>query len=235
MSLEPDPKTPGAFMVEMGANAALEWLRHLYPQAARFIHIEGDDVRMYAEHSLHRDDLDFASQCLEAFRPMVAQSDTPVARALWSSAVVALLKCFKRSAARKAKLDPTVIFATEPLGLDALKFFEQLRDKHVVHDDNAVHQPIPAAVINPAGSAQKVLRVDCIKARAQVLDLENFNNLWSLVHMTRAWVIAECGRLQAIIEARLECQSHGDLLAAPEVRPYSMLEPGYMGRNRSAP
>jgi hypothetical protein len=119
--------------------------------AAKLIRIDGVDARRLSDLCLHRNDLMFADECLAAINHV--PEDPPVLRAaLWSSAIVHYTKCFGRSNARE-RLNPQEVYAHEPPeAVESFQFFLALRDKHVVHDDNACAQSTPCAVLNKVGT-----------------------------------------------------------------------------------
>ena len=85
---------------------------------------------------LHRDDLNFAKNCLEE----INKTDNALVReALWRSAITHFCKCFGNNRGRADyKLVANKIFPQK--GLNALGYFKDLRHKHIVHDENSFAQ-----------------------------------------------------------------------------------------------
>ena len=95
-----------------------------------------------------------------------------------------------------------------------------MRNKHVVHDENAWTQATPMAVIAAAGTQRKIEEVVCTNITAQTREPINVSNLTSLVDCTLSWVESRIDSLCEEIKIELEKYPYEVLLAQPEPTPY---------------
>ena len=79
-----------------------------FPDAVRVLRIPGPKSRRLADLALHKVDLDFTLECLEAIN---STPDEPhiFRRVLWHSAIVHFIKCFGQSESRFS-LDSNVVY-----------------------------------------------------------------------------------------------------------------------------
>lgn len=78
-----------------------------------------------------------------------------VRQSLWRSAIVHFGKCFGKSASR-FQLNPNAIWKGNQSALEAFKYYKDLRNKHVVHDENSYAQSIPGAILNNGKKPYKI-------------------------------------------------------------------------------
>jgi hypothetical protein len=183
--------------------------------AAKLVAIEGPKAQHLAQLELHRSDLEFADHCLEAIN--AASENRLLRQALWRSAIVYFTKCFGRSDAR-FQLDAGRIYKGEPDGMVAYKYFKDLRDKHLVHDENAYAQSLPAAALNDGRKGYKIEKIVCLDVQAETLDQGNFSNLKLLIARAREWVVTEFDQVCAILTKDLERETYESLCARREVK-----------------
>lgn len=186
------------------------------PDAVKLIKLDGPKARRVSELLLHRHDLEFADACLEAINTVPVHPPT-IREALWRNAVVHFAKCFGNSAAR-FQLSREKIYKNEPQeALQAFEYFQHLRDKHVVHDENSYSQSIPAAALNRGDKPYKIEKVLCFSAHANTLEQSNYGNLKLLIQKALAWVVSEFDNCCNIITNDLEAVPYNELLKKPEV------------------
>jgi hypothetical protein len=187
-----------------------------FPDAVKLVRLDDKKARRIADLALHKNDLDFAADCLAAINE--AAVDPPVVRnALWSSAIVYYMKCFGDSAARFQLSAERIYKGEPPEALQAFQFFRNLRNKHVVHDENSYTQSIPGAVLNKGDKTYKIEKILCFSARAVVLEQDNYSNLKLLINKAHAWVINEFDACCAMVTQELELVPYGELLARDSV------------------
>jgi hypothetical protein len=180
-----------------------------YPTAERVIRLTGKRATRFAHLALHLHDLQFAGECLEQLRSETHFPD--IAReALWRSAVVHYLKCFSDSAARFS-LDSTIIF-DRGIPQQVHQYFRDLRNKHLVHDDNPYLQALPAGIIGRLGDTPKVQEVIVLSMRSDTLTPENLGNLDLLLNTAHHWVQVAFDKAQASARNELEQVDHAELL-----------------------
>lgn len=201
-----------------------------FPDAERLIQIDDPKARRISDLLLHQYDLEFADECLNAIN--VAPSDpSAVKEALWRSAIVHFSKCFGSSAAR-FQLSRENIYKNEPPEAKLVfEYFKNLRDKHVVHDENSYSQSIPGAVLNRRDGARKIETIICFMARASTLEQTNYNNLKLLIKKALVWVVAEFNACCEGVAAELEALPYDELQRLPNMT-YRVPDVGEISENR---
>jgi hypothetical protein len=187
-------------------------------------------TRQLADLVLHRDDLTFSQQCVEQIRNF----DNPslIREALWRSAIVFYCKCFDQSGRIRGPLKSKYL----PKG-DAKvchQYFLDLRNKHLVHDENSYTQTSVGAVIAPSGRDPKVEEVVCTKVTGVILTSENINNLSSLIYEALNAVESRFDQLVVMIKGELEAQSYETLLSQPDMTPYRVPTVDEVSNSRKA-
>jgi len=182
-----------------------------FPDAVKVLRIIGPKGRQLADLALHKDDLEFALQYLEALNHTPAEHYV-LREALWQAAIVRYIKCFGQSKSR-FKLHAKVIYNGHPGALEAYKFFDSLRNKHLAHDENSYTQCHPGAVLNKKGMAHKIAKVVCFSAEGITLGQENWQNLHQLASLARAWVNAKFDELCNALISEFEAKPYEELMA----------------------
>lgn len=184
------------------------------PDAVKLISISGKIETQLAHMALHRDDLDFAKQCLEAINSL-HKDDNLVRKSLWHSAIIHYIKCFV-GGSRRIDLDARAIYSKKENALPVFRYFKSLRDKHFIHDENAYTQCIPSAAINGGGKPYKVEKIFAMPVHAETLNQQNYDNLYSLIGFALEWVIVKFDELAIILTEKLEAKTTEQLLAMPQ-------------------
>lgn len=180
-----------------------------FPDASKVIRISGPKSRRLSDLALHKSDLDFAAQCLDAINKV--QDDPSVLRqALWRSAVTHYLKCFGDPGVR-FQLDAQSIYNGDAGALLAFDYFKHLRNKHLLHDENAYAQALPGAILNQRGHPYKIEKIVCLSAIAETLVQGNYSNLHLLIDVAKKWVEQQFGELCDLLTGELERLSYEDL------------------------
>ncbi len=159
------------------------------PDAVKLIRLEDSISRRLADLFLHKADLEFADSCLIQINGVPTEPKV-IPDALWRCAIIHYMKCFGDSQAR-FRLGFSQIYKGEPPeALEVFQYFKDLRNKHIVHDENAYAQSIPCAALNKGDKPYKVEKVICLISRFDVLSQENYSNLKLLVDKALAWVVS---------------------------------------------
>lgn len=183
------------------------------PDAVKVVALTGEMAKRVSHLVLHYLDLSFAADCVQALQEEQLE---PHRTALWNAAIIRFFKCFGKSRSR-FKLSEQAIFHGNALALENFSFFKQLRNKHLVHDENAYLQADVGAIINGEGAQTRVAKIITLWTAAGTLAEGNWNNLRLMIEVSMDWVDAEhdelCDRLTAILgnEAREELLSRPDL------------------------
>jgi hypothetical protein len=181
------------------------------PDAIKVVQVTGKHYRQISHLVLHKSDLEFALGCLAELNNV----EKPVVRdALWNSAIVAFIKCFSGNSAR-IRLNETKIYANEPIGKHVFEYFKNLRNKHVVHDENSYTQCVPCAAINGGNKAYKVEKILAMSAHVETLEQPNYANLHLLVTAALAWVTRQFDELCDAVTTELEAEPYDALISRP--------------------
>lgn len=187
-----------------------------FPDAVKVIRLDSPQAQRLSDLALHKSDLDFADACLDALCTVPEESRV-VRNALWGSAIVHFSKCFGDSEAR-FQLSAEKVYKAEPAEATvAFNYFRNLRNKHVVHDENSYAQSIPGAVLNKGDKKYKIEKILTLNAVANTLEQANFSNLKLLIGKAHTWVDSEFDTLCDILTRELEEESYEALLAKEAV------------------
>ena len=108
-----------------------------FPDAVKVVRIEGRQAKRFADLTLHKTDLEFASECLAAINH-VPEQPWVLRQALWRAAIIHYMKCFGDGA--RFQLSAAKIYKGNALALGAFNYFKDIRHKHVAHDENSYAQ-----------------------------------------------------------------------------------------------
>ena len=202
------------------------------PDGVAVVALSGGSAKRLADLSLHQSDLQFAKASLEAINQ--APMEPSVTReALWRSAIVHFLKCFGDGV--RFKLQPAKIYKGEPAeAMLAFTYFKELRNRHVVHDENSYAQSLPGAVLNNGKKTYKIEKIVCFSAFGGTLDQGSYGNLELLVRLALKWVVAEFDLLCTRLTAELEQLPYQDLLSMKPLT-YRMPRIDELPTRRTAP
>ncbi len=203
-----------------------------FPDAAKVIQIEGPKAKRLADLSLHKTDLEFASECLETIN-QVPDKPWVLRQALWRSAAIHYMKCFGGNNTR-GQLSPNKIYKGNTEALTAFNYFKDLRNKHFVHDENSYAQSIPCAILNKPDKSYKIEKIVCFSAIGETLEQGNWNNLHLLIQTARKWVVVEFDKLCKIITKDLEAKPYEGLNNLEPVT-YTVPKIEALKKNRNKP
>jgi hypothetical protein len=156
------------------------------PDAVKAVQIDGREARRLADLALHKSDLEFAIQCLDAIN-LTHETFWVIREALWRSAIIHFIKCFGNSRAR-SQLSADKIFKGDTVGIDVFGYFLNLRNKHFIHDENSYAQSIPGALLNKGDKKFKIEKIVCFSAIAETLEQNNYDNLVLLIQKSKVSV-----------------------------------------------
>ncbi|MCC6278764.1 MAG: hypothetical protein IT289_12695 [Oligoflexia bacterium] len=182
-----------------------------FPNAAKVIKIAGPKAKRLADLALHKNDLDFALSCLEQINN-VSDKTFVVKQALWRSAIVHYVKCFGKSKARFS-LQYAQIYKGQAEAKEPYKYFDSLRKKHLVHDENSYAQCLTGAILNKADASYKIEKIICLSVIGETLSQGNYSNLHLLISVAKKWVVADFDKLCVELTNDLESKPYSDLLS----------------------
>jgi hypothetical protein len=186
------------------------WHIEGFPEAVKAIKIDGPKATRLAHIALHRADLSFALECVEGIN-LVSEQPRVNREALWRSAIIHTMKCFGKNRSR-FKLEPKRVYKGNRLALEAFDYFQTLRDKHFVHDENAYSQCLPSAILNKKEATHKIAKIVCTSFQGVTLVQDNYANLQLLISDGLKWLANEFDILCTILTSELEATTYEDLL-----------------------
>lgn len=131
-----------------------------FPDAIIAIPLTDEKAKRLADLWLHRVDLQFVADCLTKINE-IDHPERIMREALWESAIVGYVKCFGDSKAR-FQLSDAKIFRGQTAVLALHRYFVDLRDKHIAHDENPFAQCTPTAALNRGDKPFKIERIICL-------------------------------------------------------------------------
>jgi hypothetical protein len=180
-----------------------------FPNAVKVLKLDVPRARLVADLLLHQADLDFALRCVNGIN-LVPEEPVELREGLWRSAIVHFIKCFGKNKSRFS-LALKQVYKGDLEALAAFRYFKNLRDKHVVHDENAFSQCLPSAILNRQGFTPKVARIWCLKGKLEILTQGAYGNLHLLITRASEWVVKEFDHQCDALAAELEKMSYEDL------------------------
>ncbi len=180
-----------------------------FPDAVKVIGIKGPKARRLGDIALHVCDLEFSLSCLDGIN-LVPEEPSALKEALWRSSVIHFLKCFGNSGCRFS-LDANKIYRGGDMALEIFNYFQNLRNKYFVHDENSFAQALPGAILNKPDAPHKIAKIICPTFMSETLDQGNFGNLHKLVTIALEWATEQFDQLCDKLSAELESLAHEDL------------------------
>jgi hypothetical protein len=113
-------------------------------------------------------------------------------------------------------------------------YIKDLRDKHLVHDENAYQQCHPGPIINAPGVVPKVDDIMCLTIAGVSLEQSAYNNLYTLATDAIRYVEAEYDQSVEGIKATLEREDYGKLIQRRAVT-YRLPPANEVGQRRKGP
>jgi len=186
-----------------------------FPDAVKVVQITGEKAKRLADLTLHRTDLKFAIGFLEGIN-LVAEESEWLRKGLWHSAIVNFMKCFGKSKSR-VPLDYKKVYKGERVGKDVFLYFKNLRNKHVVHDENAYTQSHPGAIINKKSCDHQIAKIICVAFIGVALDQAAYSNLHTSITHALKWVEEQIEDLCNVLTLELEAVPYDDLFSRKEI------------------
>jgi len=182
-----------------------------FPDAVKVIQLTGNLPRRLADLSLHASDLRFAAQCLDAIN-QVSDEPSVIRESLWRSAIIFYVKCFStENRARRSALSFKAVYKNALMARDAFHYFKNLRNKHLVHDENSYSQALPGAVLNHREAVSHIAKVVCITVTAATLNQGDQDNLYNLIHEALVYAESQYDDICNQITSDLEPRSYEEL------------------------
>ena len=181
-----------------------------YPDAVKLLGIDGPKAQRLADLGLHRADLNFALECVEQINQTL-EHPYVLRQALWRSSVVHYIKCFGRHGSRFSLVRQKV-YKGDPGAIEPFEYFDSLRNKHLVHDENSYAQCLPGAILNKKDVDHKIAKIVCLSLIGDTLAQENYSNLHMLLTQAREWVVDQFDKLCNVLTAEFEAEGYDALV-----------------------
>jgi len=198
-----------------------------FPDGVKVIQLDGPKARRLSDLALHRADLQFARDSLEALNNDALSEH--IRESLWRSAIVHFFKCFGANESRFS-LQPNAVYkGTPPEALMVFEHFKLIRDKHLVHDENSYAQCSVGAILNNGTKSFKVEKIVASAMFAATLDQAPYSNFQLSIQRSLDWVIGQFDELTDNLTLELEGIPYQELVArqALTVTPAKIEELGY--------
>lgn len=206
--LMPDAITPLTLSIRNGTVTLPD-----FPAAVHLGLLSSPNARRAADLSLLLHSLDEAQAALTLIRTTLMSCNSneghpPLVRALWTGLAVSYARCF----GGKYGLDPALVFAGIPDGLEAHEYLFALRSKHYAHDVNDRRQAYWAVVIGEGGTVLGIAKQQHL-ALAEGADLANAGKL---IRRVQDYIGSELASLEIAIDHELDQLSPDARLSLPE-------------------
>jgi hypothetical protein len=117
-----------------------------YPDAEVVSKLSTKIGKRIADLRLHQSDLRFCERILQIYGNMIlVGSPSDVAHALWIAILVKFYSCFGASEARMS-LNAKKVYAGRDDAMVVFHFYKNIRNKHIVHDENNHSYPLTGVV-----------------------------------------------------------------------------------------
>lgn len=191
------------------------------PDTVKIVRLDDAKAFRFGDLALHRSDLAFALECLEAIEQH--NGTLLIQQALWQTAIVNYFKCFGDSRQRFRLNAPQVYKGQAPVAFEVFETLKALRDKHIAHDENAFKQCVVGAAINDDSKAYKIERGLAGTYTHDILSSESLSSFVLLVKRALDWVAIQVDECTTLITQELEQIPYEDLAAREAV---SFVVPG---------
>ena len=203
-----------------------------FPDAVKIVQITGEKAKHLADLTLHRADLKFAIGCLEGIN-LLTEKLKWLRQGLWHSAIVHFMKCFGGHESRFS-LNPKKVYKGNQVARVVFENFKNLRNKHLVHDENSYAQSHPGAILNKKDCDHKIAKIICVAFVSITLDQVAYSNLHSSITHALKWVEEQIEDLCNFLTSELEAVPYDDLFSRKEIV-YSPPKVEEIGKPRATP
>jgi hypothetical protein len=101
--------------------------------------------------------------------------------------------------------------------MDVFQYYKDLRDKHIIHDENPYSQAFTAVALNTKDSQFKVADIVSLSMNILTTDKEHIQSFSQLVQFTYEWVKIKHEELHNKLGAEYEKKDYETLLLLPDV------------------
>lgn len=188
-----------------------------YPDAVALKRIDTPIARQLQSIALNQSDLMFCRDALKEITRLKRAESKVAVEGLWIAAIARYFKCFGGNKSR-SQLSAKAILKGYPGADTVFVYFQDLRDKHIVHDENSLTQAFVGVVVNDVGAPYKVADIISLAINAFTVDDAHLTQLIQLVDVTLSWVDAKRDELHHKLGHEYEQWSRQELLALPDIQ-----------------
>ncbi|MBX9961833.1 MAG: hypothetical protein K2Y35_02170 [Burkholderiales bacterium] len=187
-----------------------------YPNAVAVKRIDDPIARQLQGIALHHFDLSYCRAALAELTHLDRSIQPLLAEALWVSTIARYFKCFGRNKSR-TQLSPEKILKNHPGAEEVFGYFRDLRDKHIIHDENPYSQAFTGIALNVKDAEYKIADVFSLAMNAFTVDDDHLRSFTQLTAVTLAWVDAKRDELHNLLGKQYEQWEYEVLLALPDI------------------
>lgn len=182
-----------------------------YPADARVAVAQTASTAASLDMLLHRRDLETSRDLFDA----AGAADTPdnLRVHLWNGAIAAYCKCFQAAKSRSRLNIDTVLEGVSDDARKAFDYFMNLRNKHLLHDENAYSQVKMTVVIDASNEANPLLGSHVFTFEADTYDEPHIQSFTRLLSHTAYWVARKAHSLSQSVQDELALLTREQLLA----------------------
>lgn len=188
-----------------------------YPDAVALKRIDTPIARQLQAMTLHQFDLSFCRNALVEIARLDREENVLTAEGLWVAALARYFKCFGKNKSR-SQLSAQKILRSHPGAEAVFTYFQDLRDKHIIHDENPFTQAFTGVAVNSKEAQYKVADIISLAFNAFTVDDAHLIQFTQLIDITLAWVNAKRNELHNILGHEYEQWPHQDLLTLPDIQ-----------------
>jgi hypothetical protein len=188
-----------------------------YPDAVAFKKIDDPIARQLQAITLHFNDLLFCHDALVELARLDRAKQKLLVKALLIASIARYFKCFARNKSR-TQLSSKKVLKNHKDSEKGFAYFQALRDKHIIHDENPYSQALTGVVLNPREAHFKVANVVSTAITVLTLDDDHLKQFSQLVEVTFAWVNSKRDELHKRLGETYEHMEYEDLLALPDIK-----------------
>ena len=188
-----------------------------YPDAVALKRIDTPIARQLQAVTLNQFDLTFCRDALAEIARLNRSENVTIVEGLWVAAIARYFKCFGGNKSR-SQLTARKIFKDHQGAKSVFKYFQHLRDKHIIHDENPFTQAFTGVAINGTEAQDKVADVISLAINAFTVNDAHLTQFTQLVDVTLNWVSAKRDELHNDLSREYEQWSRENLLALPDIQ-----------------
>jgi hypothetical protein len=189
-----------------------------HPNVVALKRIDEPIARQLQALALHHYDLGFSHDALGEIAKLdrSQRRERFLAEALWISSMARYFKCFGGNQSR-ISLSATKVLKGHEDAKHVFRYFQALRDKHIIHDENPFSQAFAGVALGHRDAKPKVEGVLSMAFNKLTMDDEELRKFSDLLRLTIAWVDARRHELSDTLAQKYEQWTYDDLMALPDI------------------